>query len=60
MRINNVQRVAAVVLTALLLTGAGQVAASASDPQWEAPPQGSDAQWSDPQWESAPPTATQP
>ncbi|MFI2366453.1 hypothetical protein [Promicromonospora sp. NPDC019610] len=55
MRINNVQRVAAVVLTALLLTGAGQVAASASDPQWE-----SDPQWSDPQWESAPPTATQP
>lgn len=43
-RINNVQRVAVVVLTALLLTGAGQVAANASDPQWE----------------TAPPTPTQP
>ncbi|MFD7308781.1 hypothetical protein [Promicromonospora sp. NPDC059942] len=38
MRINNVQRVAVVVLTALLLTGTGQVAASASDPQWETAP----------------------
>ncbi|MEV0894741.1 hypothetical protein [Promicromonospora sp. MEB111] len=59
MRINNAQRVAAAVLTALLLTGAGQVAASASDPQWEAHPQWSDSRWTDPQWESAPPT-TQP
>ncbi|MFD6445848.1 hypothetical protein ACFWEJ_12125 [Promicromonospora sp. NPDC060204] len=38
MRINNVQRVAVVVLTAFLLTGAGQVTASASDPQWETAP----------------------
>ena len=35
MQINAVQRVAAVVLAVVLLTGAGQVAASAADPQWE-------------------------
>lgn len=44
---NAARRVAAVVLTAVLLATAGQGAASA-DPQWEA------ASESDPQWESAP------
>lgn len=44
MQINAVRRVATIVLTAVLLTTAGQVTASASDPQWE----------------TAPPTATQP
>jgi len=44
MQLKAVQRVAAVVLTAVLLTAAGQGAANAADPQWE----------------SAPPTAAHP
>lgn len=63
MQINAFRRVAAVALFAALLTAAGQGAAVASDPQWEADPQWESAplsaaqQVSGPRWDSAPPTA---
>lgn len=50
MQITTGRRVAAVVLTAVLLTVAGQGAAVAGDPQWESVSQG----------QAAPPSATQP